>query len=95
MTDRAAARVLLDQAGPGNLIISAPQSTVFINLMKPSLPAFCLAATVGSTMKDGSVIPTGDSNVFIEDKKIATEGTATSSGATIGKSSPDVFVGSD
>jgi uncharacterized Zn-binding protein involved in type VI secretion len=95
MTDRAVARVLLDQAGPGNLIISTPQSTVFVELIAPSLPAFCLAATVGAKMKDGSIIPTGDSNVFIEDKKVATEGTASSSGATIGKSSPTVFVGND
>lgn len=92
MSGQAAARVLLDQCGAGNLIVSTPQTTVFVNSVV-GIPIFCLAATQGAIMKDGSIIPTCDTTVFIEDKPMANEGTASSSGATIGKSSPNVFVG--
>lgn len=93
MADQAASRVLIDQCGPGNLIISTPQSSVFVNLPVAGIPAFCLAVTEGAVMKDGSIIPTCDTSVFIENKRMANEGTASSSGATIGKSSSNVFVG--
>ena len=93
MADQSAARVLLDQAGAGNLIMSTPQSSVFVNLVAPGIPVLCLAVTEGAIMKDGSTIPACDTTVFINNKKMANQGTASSSGATIGKSSPNVFVG--
>jgi hypothetical protein len=93
MTDQAASRVLLDQCGPGNLIVSTPQSTVFVNLQVAGIPEFCLAVTEGSIMRDGSIIPTCDTTVFIENLKMANEGTASNTGVVIGKSSPNVFVG--
>ena len=93
MADQAAARVFIDQAGPGNIIVSTPKTSVFVNLVAPGVPNFCLAATEGAIMKDGSVIPTCDTTVFINNLKMANEGTASSSGATIGAASPNVFVG--
>jgi hypothetical protein len=70
-----------------SLLNSAPQSTVFLN-DNPFL-----AATVGTVTVSGDVVITSDVTVFVEDKKIAVEGSVMASGAVIGESSPTVFAG--
>ena len=85
---QSVARIGLDLAG--GIFVAAPQTTVFVNDTPAGAPA--LAATEGSTTISGSVVITSDVSVFVEDKKIAVEGARTT-GAPVGKASPNVFAG--
>lgn len=85
---QSVARIGLDLAGA--LFVVAPQTSVFVNDTPAGTPA--LAATEGSVTVFGSVVVASEVTVFVEDKKIAVEGARTT-GAPIGKSSPNVFAG--
>ena len=81
----AVARILKDAAR--ELLKSSPQTTVFIN----DVPF--VVATEGSVTVKGDIVVASNVTVYIEDKRVAVTGAMMSSGAAIGKSSPDVDAG--
>jgi uncharacterized Zn-binding protein involved in type VI secretion len=78
-------RILKDTAK--DLLKSSPQTTVFIN----DVPF--VVATEGSVTVSGDMVVASNVTVYVENKRVAVTGAMMASGASIGKSSPDVEAG--
>jgi uncharacterized Zn-binding protein involved in type VI secretion len=89
-TSYSVARVNLDTAG--GLIISGA-STVFVNGDQTKWLAAIEGSVIGSPPNKGDIITASNVSVFVENKKIAVEGSVTAQGFAVANSSPNVFAG--